>query len=66
MTISLPEERAVMGKTDRLGTEPISLDENEDSLRRWKEKARMRFFSQEGKFSQEDIHDLLARFVLGL
>jgi len=65
MTVSLPEERLLMGKGQGLGGEPIQLDARDDELLRYKERARV-VFDTKGKFTSDEIHQVLARVVLGL
>lgn len=63
--ISLPEERALAGKADAHGIEPVSLDIADDELHRFKEKAKV-IVEQGGRFSTEDLHTIVARSLLGL
>lgn len=62
---SLPEERILVGKGQANELEPISLDVADSDLQRWKEKARQ-ILDSGGRFSNEDLHRILARQVLGL
>ena len=65
MTISLPEERVLLGKPAGAGGEPIQLDARDDELSRYKERARV-VFDTKGKFTSEEMHQVLARLVLWL
>ena len=65
MTISLPEERLLLGKAQGQGVEPVDLDAREDDLTRFKERARV-IFDTQGHFSTDEVHQILARVVLGL
>jgi len=62
---SLPEERILVGKGQANELEPITLDVADSDLGRWKEKARQ-ILDVGGRFSNEDIHQILARQILGL
>jgi len=65
MTFTLPEERALMGQAQGQGSEPVSLDVRDDDLSKWKEHAR-RVMDEGGHFPVDDMHQVLARLVLGL
>lgn len=65
MTVSLPEERMLMGAAQGRGTSPLSLDPRDNELSRFKEQAR-KVMDEGEKFTSEDIHKILSRVVLGL
>ena len=63
--LSLPEERALLGKAEGQGIEPVALNIDDDELSRFKEKARV-ILEQGGRFSTEDLNRIVARNILGV
>ena len=65
MTFSLPEERALAGKADPLGVEPIKLDPHTSDLARYRDRAQQ-VLDTGAKFTADDLHAILARIVVGI
>jgi len=65
MIPSLPEERALMGKADSRGIDPVQLDPYDLDIARYHQEAK-RILDNGGRFENEDLHTIVARLVARL
>ncbi len=62
--VTLPEEQALLGAGLAFGDEPVSLDPREQELTRYFDRAK-EILDQGGRFTDEDLHAIVARLLLG-
>lgn len=63
--ISLPEERALAGKAEGLGIDPLSLSPDDEQLLRYRDQA-IKVLERGAKFGNADLHQVVARLLLGV
>jgi len=60
---SLPEVRALAGKADGAGTDPVQIAPDAPDLQRFADEAE-RVLRTGGRFRDTDLHQIIARLLL--